>query len=48
LNLPSADEGSVLGERRFAVAETCDMGDAGGALEAGEEGWGIRGARGAE
>jgi hypothetical protein len=42
LNLPSADEGFVLGERGLAVAETWDMGDAGGALGAGEEAWGIR------
>jgi hypothetical protein len=42
LTLPSAGEGFVLGERGIAVAETWDMGDAGGALGAGEDGWGIR------
>ena len=42
MTLPSADEGFVLGERGLAVAETWDMGDAGGALGAGEDGWGIR------
>ena len=42
MTLPSVDEGFVLGERGLAVAETWDVGDAGGALGAGEEAWGIR------
>jgi hypothetical protein len=37
-----------LDDHELAVAEACDMGDAGGALDAGEEGWGIREGWGAE
>ena len=48
MDLPSADEGFVLGECGLAVVEAWDMEDAGGALHAGEEGCGIREAGGAE